>query len=227
MKKDNKKISSSNSREKAKSILSDTDSSSSNLNNKLLGSAQSQLKKVPTNWQMLLDGEMISRSLSRIGYEILERHRDTKRLAIVGIRTCGEFIAKRLHAKIEELSGAKCDYGVIDITLYRDDLHHGLNQPTLKGTEIPFHITGSRIVIIDDVFFTGRTVRAALDAIIDFGRPSLVELAVLADRGHREFPLRPDYVGKNFPTQRHDLVKVRLSEQGYEDGVYLIENGFI
>ncbi|NDC36867.1 MAG: bifunctional pyr operon transcriptional regulator/uracil phosphoribosyltransferase PyrR, partial [Proteobacteria bacterium] len=110
----------------------------------------------------------------------------------------------------------------IDITLYRDDLSQVANQPTLRGTDLPFSVSGSRVVLVDDVFYTGRTVRAALDAIIDFGRPSCVELAALVDRGHREFPIRPDYVGKNIPTSKQEMVKVRLSEQGFSDGVYLV-----
>ena len=184
-----------------------------------------QVKTVPPHWKLVLDPETISRSISRISFEILEKNRDVKKLAIVGIRTCGEFLGKRIQKRIKEIEGIEIPFGVIDITLYRDDLSHTLSQPTLKGTEIPFHITGSRIILVDDVFYTGRTVRAALDAIIDFGRPDCVELASLADRGHREFPIRPDYVGKNLPTQKSDFVRVRLSEQSFEDGVYLIQGG--
>lgn len=178
-------------------------------------------KSVPPEWKLLLDPETISRCISRISYQILEKNRDLSHLAIVGIRTGGEFIGRRIQQKISEIEGVEVPFGVIDITLYRDDLSHALAQPTLKGTDIPFPITGARIVVVDDVFFTGRTVRAALDAIIDFGRPACVELACLADRGHRELPIRPDYVGKNLPTQRSDFVRVRLAEQGFEDGVYL------
>ena len=156
-----------------------------------------------------------------MSFQILEKNREIQQLAIIGIRTCGEFIGKRIQSRIKEIEGVEVPFGVVDITLYRDDLSN-LTQPTLKGTEIPFHITGSRIILIDDVFFTGRTVRAALDAITDFGRPDCVELAALADRGHRELPIRPDYVGKNLPTQRNEFVKVRLEEQGFQDGVYLV-----
>lgn len=157
-----------------------------------------------------------------MSFQILEKNRDLERLSVIGIRTCGEFIGRRIQGKIKEIEGIDIPFGVVDITLYRDDLSSTVNQPTLKGTEIPFHITGSRIILVDDVFYTGRTVRAALDAITDFGRPNCVELASLADRGHRELPIRPDYVGKNLPTQRNEFVKVRLEEQGFEDGVYLV-----
>ena len=187
-------------------------------------SKTSSTKTVPAHWKKILDAEVINRSISRICYEILERDRALDRLAIVGIRTCGEVIAKRIQSRIAEIEGAEVAFGVIDITLYRDDLSRTRSQPTLKGTDLPFSVTGSRIVLVDDVLFTGRTIRAALDAIIDFGRPSRVELASLVDRGHRELPIRADYVGKNIPSERTDFVRVRLSEQGFEDGVYLVPN---
>ncbi|MCO6429549.1 MAG: bifunctional pyr operon transcriptional regulator/uracil phosphoribosyltransferase PyrR [Deltaproteobacteria bacterium] len=180
-------------------------------------------KTVPSSWKQVLDAETISRCISRISYEIVEKDRDVSNLAIVGIRTGGEFIAKRLQQRIEEIEKAKIAFGVIDITLYRDDLSHQSAQPTLRGTDLPFSISGTRIVLVDDVLYTGRTIRAALDAIIDFGRPSRVELACLVDRGHREVPIRPDYVGKNLPTNRQEFVRVRLTEMDYStDGVYLI-----
>jgi pyrimidine operon attenuation protein/uracil phosphoribosyltransferase len=180
---------------------------------------------VPENWKLVLDDKVISRSISRISYEILERNRDLGRLAIVGIRTYGEFLAQRVRARIEEIEGASVDMGVIDITLYRDDLSQSRAQPTLKGTDLPFSISGARIILVDDILFTGRTVRAALDAIIDFGRPRCVELAVLADRGHRELPIRADYVGKNIPTRRSDFMRLRLKEHGFTDGLYIVEGG--
>jgi pyrimidine operon attenuation protein/uracil phosphoribosyltransferase len=179
-------------------------------------------KTIPPSWKLVVDSETISRSISRISYEILEKDRDS-RLAIVGIKTAGEYLARRIHQRIEELENKKIPFGVIDITLYRDDLLISGTKPLLKGTDLPFEVLGSRIVLVDDVLFTGRTIRAALDAIIDFGRPSRVELAVLVDRGHRELPIRADYVGKNLPTQRKDSIKVRLKEMGFEDdGVYLV-----
>ena len=180
------------------------------------------VKQVPAHWKPILNSETIARCISRISYEIVERNRDLKNLAVVGIRTAGEYLAKRIHDRIQEIENMEIPFGVIDITLYRDDLSHGHAQPTLKGTDLPFSVSGSRIILVDDVFYTGRTVRAALDAIIDFGRPSCVELAVVADRGHRELPIRPDYVGKNLPTSKEEFVRIRLREQGFEDGVYLI-----
>jgi pyrimidine operon attenuation protein/uracil phosphoribosyltransferase len=187
--------------------------------------AQKQ-KTVPDFWKQVMDAQTISRSISRISYEILEKDPDLSRLALVGIRTGGEYIGKRIQQKIESIENSKVAFGVIDITLYRDDLSHSSNQPILKGTDLPFPISGSRIILVDDVLYTGRTIRAALDAIIDFGRPSKVELACLCDRGHREVPIRPDYVGKNLPTSRNEFVRVRLSEMDYVDSVYLISEEF-
>ncbi|WKZ56784.1 MAG: bifunctional pyr operon transcriptional regulator/uracil phosphoribosyltransferase PyrR [Bdellovibrionota bacterium] len=181
-----------------------------------------QVKTVPAHWKKVLDADTIARSLSRVSYEIVERDRDISKLAVVGVRTCGEFIAQRIRDKIQEIEHVDVPFGIIDITLYRDDLLNAAAQPTLKGTDLPFSVSGARIVLVDDVLFTGRTVRAALDAIIDFGRPSRVELACLVDRGHRELPIRADYVGKNLPTNRNEFVRVRLSEQGFEDGVYVV-----
>ncbi|MCI5065145.1 bifunctional pyr operon transcriptional regulator/uracil phosphoribosyltransferase PyrR [bacterium] len=172
----------------------------------------------------VIDATQMKRAITRISYEILERDANSKGIAVVGIRTGGEFIGKRIQAALQELSQEEIPFGVIDITLYRDDLSHSAEQPTLKGTELPFSVSGKRIVLVDDVLFTGRTVRAALDAIIDFGRPSRVELAVLTDRGHRELPIRPDYVGKNIPTHPDQFVEVTLSELGGADGVHVGEN---
>ena len=169
----------------------------------------------------IIDETQVKRALTRISYEVLEKDDDASRLAVVGIRTGGEFLGRRLQAQLGEISGVEIPFGVLDITLYRDDLSHSAEQPTLKGTELPFPISGKRIVLVDDVLFTGRTVRAALDAIIDFGRPSRVELAVLADRGHRELPIRPDYVGKNLPTSLDEFVTVTLEELGETDGVHI------
>lgn len=177
----------------------------------------------PKNWKMMLDEEIIARCISRISYEILEKDRQLDRLAVIGIRTGGEVLARRIQKRIAEIENVKIPFGVIDITLYRDDLSMSRAQPTLKGTDLPFAVTGSRIILVDDVLFTGRTIRAALDAIVDFGRPSRVELAVLVDRGHRELPIRADYVGKNLPSEKHQALKVKLKELGAEhDGVYLV-----
>lgn len=173
-------------------------------------------------WKEVIDSAQVNRALTRISYEILEKNDDPNKLAIVGIRTGGEHLGRRIHKIIEDLTKSTVSFGVIDITLYRDDLSHTAEQPTLRGTDLPFSVSGKRIVLVDDVLFTGRTIRAALDAIIDFGRPARVELAVLADRGHRELPIRPDYVGKNLPTNFEQFVRVKLSELGHQDGVFLV-----
>lgn len=180
-------------------------------------------KPVPKEWLQVMDEDNISRAISRMSFEIVEKDRDLGSLAIVGIRTGGEFIGRRLQQQIQKIEGIDVPYGVIDITLYRDDLLSAQSQPTLRGTDLPFRIAGSRIVLVDDVLFTGRTIRSALDAIIDFGRPRTVELAVLVDRGYRELPIQADYVGKVVPSERSQLVRVRLSELGYKDGAYLID----
>ena len=179
--------------------------------------------EIPQSWRQVVDSETISRSVQRLSYEITEKDRDIEKLALIGIRTGGEFIARRIQERIQEIEGREIPFGIIDITLYRDDLSQSAEQPLIQGTDLPFRVSGRRIVLVDDVLYTGRTVRAALDAIIDFGRPDNVELAVLVDRGHRELPIRPDYVGKNLPTNSNEMVRVMLSELGAEDGVYLIE----
>lgn len=181
-------------------------------------------KSIPKDWKVILDAEMISRAISRISYEILENVSDTKSLAIVGIHTGGEFLGRRLRDKLQSIADIEIPFGVIDITLYRDDLSHFEEQPTLKGTDLHFPVSGATIVLVDDVLYTGRTVRAALDAIIDFGRPKQVQLAILVDRGHRELPIRPDYIGKNIPTNLNQSVHVRLKEAGFEDAVYVEES---
>lgn len=180
-------------------------------------------KPVPREWDLIMDEEAIARALARMSIEILERDKESKNLAIVGIRTGGEHLGRRLQQEIQRISGSDVAYGVIDITLYRDDLSSSASQPILRGTDLPFRIAGSRIILVDDVLYTGRTIRSALDAIIDFGRPRRVELAVLCDRGFRELPIQGDYVGKVVSTQRNQSVRVRLSEMGYRDGVYLID----
>jgi pyrimidine operon attenuation protein/uracil phosphoribosyltransferase len=181
-----------------------------------------QRKPIPKDWIKLIDAEIMSKCITRISYEILEKGIPLGSLAIVGIHTGGEYIARRIHACIQKIENREIDLGVIDITLYRDDLSHAAAQPIIKATDLPFDVDDSHIILVDDVFYTGRTIRAALDAIIDFGRPNCIELAVLMDRGHRELPIRADYVGKNIPTKRNEFVRVRLEEMGYEDAVYLI-----
>ncbi len=181
-----------------------------------------QKKTIPKDWIKLIDAEIIKKCITRISYEILEKGIPLDRLAIVGIHTGGEYIARRIHQSIQEIENREINLGVIDITLYRDDLSHASAHPVIKATDLPFNVDDSHIILVDDVFYTGRTIRAALDAIIDFGRPDCIELAVLMDRGHRELPIRADYVGKNIPTKRNEFVRVRLEELGYEDAVYLI-----
>ena len=159
-----------------------------------------------------MDGEAIRRALTRIAHEILEHHKDTIPLALIGIRTCGALLAQRLAKSLEVIDHHPVPVGALDITLYRDDLSRIAPNPVVHATDIPFDVTDLRIVLIDDVLFTGRTVRAALNAINDLGRPTLIQLAVLIDRGHRELPIRADYVGKNIPTQLSERVDVRLNE---------------
>ncbi len=159
-----------------------------------------------------MDAEAIERALTRVTHEVLERNRGTEALALVGIRSRGVFLATRLQQKIKAIEGVELPCGIIDITLYRDDLSRSRQQPEVRGTDIGFAIEGKRVVLVDDVLFTGRSIRAALDALMDFGRPRNVQLFVLIDRGHRELPIRADYVGKNLPTAVPESVRVRLQE---------------
>jgi len=168
------------------------------------------------NKSQILDAKGIQRALTRISHEILERNKGKEDLALVGVRTGGVFLARRIAGIISEIEKSEVPFGIVDITLYRDDLTIGTHQPVLRGTEIPFNVDGKKIVIVDDVLYTGRTVRAAMDAVMEFGRPKMIQLAVLIDRGHRELPIKADYIGKNVPTSRNESVNVRLSE---EDGV--------
>jgi pyrimidine operon attenuation protein/uracil phosphoribosyltransferase len=170
----------------------------------------------------VLDEAALDRALTRIAHEILERNAGASNLAFVGLRTRGVTIAHRLAANIARIDGATIPVGVLDITLYRDDLDMR-GAPVIRGTDIPFSIKGKTVILVDDVLFTGRTIRAALDAIIDLGRPNLVQLAILIDRGHRELPIRPDYIGKNLPTSRRESVSVRLKEHDGEDRVVIEE----
>ncbi len=171
----------------------------------------------------LLNSKDISRAVSRISHEILERNHGANNIALVGIRTRGAVLSKRLRERIKEIENVTAAHGVLDITLYRDDLAGGNRKPELKKTEIPFALEGKHIILCDDVLFTGRTIRAAIDALMDFGRPSSVQLAVLIDRGHRELPIRPDYVGKNIPAAKSKRVQVLLTEEDGEDGVVIQE----
>ncbi|RDV81675.1 bifunctional pyr operon transcriptional regulator/uracil phosphoribosyltransferase PyrR [Ammonifex thiophilus] len=171
----------------------------------------------------ILDAEGMRRTLTRMAHEILERNKGVENLALVGIRRRGVPLAKRLAALIREIEGQAVPVGALDITLYRDDLTQLSYQPIVYRTEIDFPVTGKRIILVDDVLYTGRTVRAALDALMDLGRPDVIQLAVLIDRGHRELPIRADYVGKNVPTSRKEVVAVMVKEIDGEDKVVIRE----
>jgi len=170
---------------------------------------------------VVLDADRMARSLARIAHEILERNRGIDEIAIVGIRTRGVPLARRIARFIQEISGHEVPTGALDITLYRDDLMRTPvgPQPVVRKTEIPFSIDDKRILLVDDVLYTGRTIRAALDALIDFGRPQEIQLIVLVDRGHRELPIKADYVGKNLPTSAAQSVQVHLTEIDGRDEV--------
>ena len=160
----------------------------------------------------IMDGDDIRRALVRIGHEIVEKHGGTDGLALIGIQRRGVPLAKRIADAIAQAEGVKVPVGALDITFYRDDLSMVATQPVVKGTELPFDVNHYTVVLVDDVLYTGRTVRAAMDALVDFGRPLAIRLAVLVDRGHREFPIRADHVGKNVPTSKEEIIQVRLTE---------------
>ncbi len=174
---------------------------------------------------VVMDADRIGRTLTRIAHEVVERNKGVGGLAIVGIRTRGVHIARRLARSLMEITGEAVPTGSLDITLYRDDLmRHAVGpQPLVRRTEIPFSIDDRKILLVDDVLYTGRTVRAALDALIDFGRPRSIQLVVLVDRGHRELPVKADYVGKNLPTALEESVQVRLQESDGLDEVVVQE----
>jgi pyrimidine operon attenuation protein/uracil phosphoribosyltransferase len=181
--------------------------------------------------KVLLDAAALERTLSRIAHELIERNTDLRALALVGIHTRGVPLAERLRELVARQSGVEVDLGAVDITFHRDDvlvrgggapLHP---QPVVRGTELDFQLEGKTVVLVDDVLFTGRTIRAAIDALLEYGRPARVQLAVLVDRGHRELPIRPDYVGKNIPTSLAEHVSVELDEMDGEDRVVLAGGG--
>ena len=178
--------------------------------------------------KLLLDDESISRTLSRIAHEIIERNHDLDTVALVGIHTRGVPLAQRLRRLVEERSGEELALGQLDITFHRDDVHVRAGhpprrpQPIVRDTRLEFELEGRTVILVDDVLYTGRTIRAAIDALFEYGRPDRVQLAVLADRGHRELPIRPDYVGKNLPTAHGERVQVELVEVDEVDRVLLI-----
>lgn len=174
---------------------------------------------------VVLDNQGIRRALTRIAHEIIERNKGIEDCILVGIRTRGIYIANRLAERIREIEGAEMPVGELDITLYRDDLTKKTidQEPEVKGSDIPVDVSNKKVILVDDVLYTGRTVRAAMDALIDIGRPSTIQLAVLVDRGHRELPIRADFVGKNIPTSSSEKIVVELQEIDEEDRVSIFE----
>jgi pyrimidine operon attenuation protein/uracil phosphoribosyltransferase len=170
----------------------------------------------------VMDVQEINRALTRIAHEISERSRGVENVALVGIRSGGVYLANRLAARLKEIEGTAVPVGTLDITLYRDDLNARKEQPVLRKTEIPFDITDLKIILVDDVLFTGRTIRAAMDGLMDLGRPAEIQLAVLVDRGHRQLPIKSTYVGKKLPTALEETVEVFLEEAGEPDRVVIL-----
>jgi pyrimidine operon attenuation protein/uracil phosphoribosyltransferase len=171
----------------------------------------------------LADAEGMRRTLTRLAHEIIERNRGLKDLALVGMRTRGVFVAERLKEQIRQIEGGDVPIGILDVTLYRDDFRLKFKQPQVQVTHIDFDVDEKNIILVDDVLYTGRTARAALDALMDLGRPARIQLAVLVDRGHRELPVKPDFVGKNVPTSVGEEVRVRMMEHDGEDAILLVE----
>jgi pyrimidine operon attenuation protein/uracil phosphoribosyltransferase len=175
--------------------------------------------------ETVLDERGIERAIARISHEILERNGGAETLVIIGILSRGADIAQRIAEKIKEIEGVEVPVGLMDINLYRDDVHSKLDQPVIQRTEILFDVVDRNVILVDDVLYTGRTIRAALDQIIDFGRPRSIQLATLIDRGHRELPIRPDYVGKNIPTSKEDRVLVRIQSKDGMEAVVVVKSG--
>lgn len=172
----------------------------------------------------IMDATSIQRVLTRVAHEIVEKNKGTADLVLVGLRSRGVDLARRLAQRLKEIEGADVPVGALDITLYRDDLGKPGPQPTVRKTEISFSIENKKVILVDDVLYTGRTTRAALDGLMDLGRPRVIQLAVLVDRGHRELPIRADYVGKNVPTAKSEQVQVMLQEEDGVDGVVILNN---
>jgi pyrimidine operon attenuation protein / uracil phosphoribosyltransferase len=171
----------------------------------------------------IVDTEGFDRILTRISHEILEKNKGSQNLILMGMRTRGEFLARRIQNKLKIFDGADLPLGVLDVTLYRDDFRMRIKQPEVSVSNITFDINEKHIILVDDVLYTGRTVRSAMNALMDLGRPASIQLCILIDRGHRELPIRADYVGKNIPTSLNEEIKVRMTEVDEEDAIYLIE----
>ena len=171
--------------------------------------------------KLILDSAGIKRAATRISYEIIEKNKGVEDICLIGIQRRGVSLAKLIKERIRENEGVDVDFGILDITFYRDDLSVLDEHPVLNGTDIPFSIQDKKVILVDDVLYTGRTCRAAIDAIMDLGRPKLIQLAVLIDRGHRELPIHADYVGKNLPTSKKEVVHVKFTEHDGEDEVIL------
>ncbi|HQE96302.1 MAG TPA: bifunctional pyr operon transcriptional regulator/uracil phosphoribosyltransferase PyrR [Candidatus Marinimicrobia bacterium] len=171
----------------------------------------------------LADEQGVNRTITRLAHEIIENCKGTENVGIIGVRTRGDYLAKRLARKIEEIENVKLPVGVLDVVMYRDDFRMKTKLPRVEVTDIPFDVDGKILILVDDVIYTGRTIRAALDALMDFGRPAAIQLAVLVDRGHRELPIKPDYVGKNVPTSIGEEVRVMIKEIDGKDEILLVE----
>jgi pyrimidine operon attenuation protein/uracil phosphoribosyltransferase len=185
--------------------------------------AQTEEVKGMKKRKVVMDAEAIERSLTRVAYQIVEKNKGVEDLVLIGIQKGGVLLAERLGRKISAIEGVPIPAGKLDITLYRDDIMKSGKQREIGKTDIPFSLNGKKVVIVDDVLFTGRTIRAAMDALMDFGRPKLIELAVLIDRGHREIPIRADFVGKNLPSSQSEEVLVKLSKRKTSDSVSIEE----
>ena len=187
------------------------------------GRAQTEEVKGMKKRKVVMDAEAIERSLTRVAYQIVEKNKGVEDLVLIGIQKGGVLLAERLGRKISAIEGVPIPVGKLDITLYRDDIMKSGKQREIGKTDIPFSLNGKKVVIVDDVLFTGRTIRAAMDALMDFGRPRLIQLAVLIDRGHRGIPIRADFVGKNLPSSQSEEVLVKLSKRKTSDSVSIEE----
>ena len=178
------------------------------------------MKKIKS---VLMNDDEFNRTLKRLAHEIIENHSDLDNVVIIGIRTRGEFLAKKINNFILKIAKKEIPMGILDVTFYRDDFRTNLGSPQVQSSDIMFPIENKKIILIDDVLYTGRTIRAAMDEIFSFGRPKSISLCVLSDRGHRELPIRPDFVGKNFPTSKSEYIYVHVKEVDNEDAILLVE----